>query len=54
MTNRDYREKDYDLSQRFEFVGNMAPENIVRRYVGKSVRAYFAPGAQNPIKYVNC
>jgi len=26
----------------------------VDMYVGKSVREYFAPGSQNPIKYVNC
>ncbi len=54
MTARDYSEKDYELSERFEFVGNLAPESILHRYVGKSVRKYFAPGARNPIKYVNC
>jgi len=54
MTARDYSEKDYELSERFEFVGNLAPEPIQRKYVGKSVRRYFAPGARNPIKYVNC
>jgi hypothetical protein len=54
MTSRDYAEKDYNLSERFEFVGKLAPEKIQRKYVGKSIREYFAPGAQNPIKYVNC
>ncbi len=44
----------YDLSERYEFVGNLAPEHIQRKYIGKSVKAYFSPGAQNPIKYVNC
>jgi hypothetical protein len=42
------------LAERFEFVGTLAPDKIQRRYLGKSVRHYFAPGSQNPIKYVNC
>ena len=54
MTRRDYAEKDYDLSERYEFVGRIALDPIRRKYVGKSVRNYFAPGSQNPIKYVNC
>jgi len=54
MTCRDYSEKEYNLSERSEFVGNIAPEQIRKKYVGKSVRHYFAPGSQNPIKYVNC
>ena len=39
---------------RWEFVGQIAPEVIRRKYVGKFVGAYFTPGSQNPIKYVNC
>ena len=39
---------------RFEFVGIRAPDPVWRRYVGKSVRKYFPPGAQNPVKFVNC
>ncbi len=54
MTARDYSEKDYELSERFEFVGKLATDHIQRKYLGKSVRHYFAPGSQNPIKYVNC
>jgi hypothetical protein len=54
MTCRDYSEKDYDLSERCEFVGKIAPEPIRKKYVGKSVRHYFVPGTQNPIRYVNC
>ena len=54
MTSRDYSEKEYDLSERFEFVGALAPEDLQRKYIGKSVERYFAKGAQNPIKYVNC
>jgi hypothetical protein len=54
MTRRDFSEKEYDLSERYEFVGQVAPEPIRKKYLGKSVREYFAPGSQNPVKYVNC
>ena len=54
MTTRDYGEKESELSERFEFVGRLAPDKIQRKYVGKSVKKYFSPGAQNPIKSVNC
>jgi len=49
--NRKMTEGDKD---RWEFVGKIAPENIRKKYVGKSVAKYQKPGAQNPIKYVNC
>lgn len=39
---------------RWEFVGQVAPEEIRRKYVGRSVEADFRKGAQNPIAYVNC
>ena len=54
MTSRNYSEKAYDLSERFEFVGKLASEDIQRKYVGKSIKQYFSMGAQNPIKYVIC
>ncbi len=54
MTDRNYAEKEYELTERFEFVGQLAEEKIQRKYVGKSVTQYFAKGSQNPIKYVNC
>lgn len=54
MTRRDFSEKEYDLSERYEFVGQIAPPPIRKKYLGKSVRGYFTPGSQNPIKYVNC
>ena len=54
MTARDFLEKEYDLSERYEFVGKLAPEPTRKKYLGKSVRDYFMPGSQNPIKYVNC
>lgn len=39
---------------RWEFVGQVAEENVRKKYVGRSVAHYFKPGAQNPIMYVNC
>lgn len=54
MTTRTFEEKDYNLGERFEFVGNIASQAMLKRYIGKSVKSYFAPGAQNPIKYVKC
>jgi hypothetical protein len=38
---------------RWEFVGRPAPETLRRRYVNKDVSAYFPPGSQNPVVYVN-
>ncbi len=39
---------------RQEFVGKVADETIRKKYVGRSVRHYLKPKAQNPIRYVNC
>ena len=39
---------------RWEFVGIVAPEDIRKKYVGRSVDKYFKEGAQNPVQYVNC
>lgn len=41
-------------SDRWEFVGKVAPSGIREKYVDKSVAHYFSPKSQNPIKYVNC
>ena len=38
---------------KWEFVGDIAPKPIRERYRLHSVAAYFSPGSQNPIKYVN-
>ena len=38
--------------QRLEFVGQVADENIRKKYVGKSVTSFYKRGEQNPIKYV--
>ena len=34
-----------------EFVGNIAPKYIRKRYKNKSVSALFSKGDQNPIRY---
>jgi hypothetical protein len=39
---------------RWEFVGQLAPDAIRSRYVGRSVAARWKHGAANPILYVNC
>jgi uncharacterized protein len=41
-------------SRRWEFEGEVADNNLRSKYIDKSVREYFKPGNQNPIKYVNC
>ena len=42
------------IEGRYEFVGNIAPEAIRKRYRYKSVRHYFKKGNANPIFYLNC
>ena len=37
---------------RYEFVGNIAPNVIREKYVGKMVTDLFPQGNQNPIKYI--
>ena len=37
---------------RYEFIGNVAPEEIRKKYVGCMVSSVFSKGNQNPIKYV--
>ena len=39
-------------SDRWEFVGRLAPERVRRRYINRDVSHYFMRGAQNPISYV--
>ncbi|MEL6580167.1 MAG: hypothetical protein AAFQ14_10460 [Cyanobacteria bacterium J06621_12] len=37
-------------SERWEFAGEIADEDIRKKYVGRSVQNYFKRGNQNPIK----
>ncbi len=54
-TNDQHGERRHDADPtRFEFVGHLAEPDIRKRYLHKSVEDYFAQGAQNPIKYINC
>jgi uncharacterized protein len=41
-----------DAPDRWAFEGSVAPD--LAHYIGCSVAHYSAPGAQNPIKYLNC
>ncbi len=46
------RAPDQKVQSRWRFEGEVAKE--LRHYVGGSVAAYLKPGAQSPVKYVNC
>lgn len=41
------------LSERYEFIGNLAEEEIRKKYRYKSVAHYFKKGSANPIMYLN-
>lgn len=46
------REEDIEkVKDRFEFVGNIAPDSVRQKYVNKSVSSLFNKGNQNPIRY---
>lgn len=40
------------VDNRWEFIGNVAPDEIREKYINKSVEHYFKPGAQSPFIYV--
>ena len=46
------RTPEQKQQSRWRFEGEVAQE--LRHYIGGSVTAYLNPGAQNPVKYVNC
>ncbi|MBK7221368.1 MAG: hypothetical protein IPH94_08585 [Saprospiraceae bacterium] len=48
------RTDHYPVHGRFEFVGNLAPNEIRNKYKYKSVEHFFQKGNINPILYVNC
>ena len=43
-----------EIPDRIEFVGRIAPAEVRKKYLFKSVSEYFTRGAANPIQYVNC
>lgn len=47
------RNPEERIEGRFEFIGNLAPENIREKYRFKSVEHYFQRGNSNPIMYQN-
>lgn len=47
----DIIKNDID-GKRFEFVGQVADENIRKKYVAKSVISFYKKGEQNPINYI--
>ena len=52
MATDDTDRTKHHPENRHEFIGHLAENKIRKRYLGKSVRQYFPPGSQNPIKYV--
>ena len=46
--------EEVEILGRIEFVGRIAPEDVRKRYLFKSVSEYFTRAAANPIQYVNC
>jgi hypothetical protein len=44
---------DYPLDGRWEFTGDVAPESLRDKYIGKSVAHYLKRGNANPCMYVN-
>ena len=53
MTLRSHRPIKERITERFEFVGRLAPEELRCRYIDGYVGDQFPQGAQNPIRYVN-
>jgi hypothetical protein len=45
---------DVDVEGRWEFDGELAEEDVRKKYIGKSVKEYLPRGLANPIVYINC
>lgn len=56
--NRDNRLIDRNpgerISNRYEFIGEVANQEIREKYLNKSLKHLFKKGNSNPIMYVNC
>jgi len=48
------RKQGEGIAKRFEFIGEIANENIRSKYLNKSVQHLFMQGNSNPIMYLNC
>jgi len=44
---------EVNIDGRWEFTGEVAPEDVRLKYVGQSVAHYFEHGNANPVNYVN-
>lgn len=49
----DYWIKSTEHENRYEFIWNIASEEIIEKYLHKTIKKYFKQWSQNPIKYVN-
>ena len=54
LTYKTRHANEVKASDRWEFDGDVAPEHLRKKYVGRSVRHLMKQGSQNPIHYVNC
>lgn len=51
--NQNIERADDAIKGRYEFIGNLASDEIRRKYRYKSVEEYFRKGNSNPIMYLN-
>jgi hypothetical protein len=42
---------DVRVPKRWEFVGQLAPETVRKRYINRDVSKYFRKGNRNPVHY---
>mgnify|MGYP000052286496 CR=1 FL=1 len=45
---------EIEMDGRWEFLGEVAEQNIRGKYINKSVAFIFSQGSSNPVKYINC
>ena len=48
------RKPDERISNRYEFIGEIADKVTREKYLNKSIKPLFKKGNSNPIMYVNC
>ena len=49
FTSRDW--EDFGVRDRWEFIGQLAPKRVRRRYFDGDVSKYFTQGNRNPVRY---
>lgn len=47
------RGRNERMEGRYEFIGNLAPDHIRKKYKNKSVAHFFKQGQSNPVSYIN-